>query len=309
MKTSLALLSTLLWSTAFATPITPPQRSSTPPDNEGQSTKSGYAPGVQVDPTAGIGLFGAGTLTGGILAHLATKKHYKNRMADVGDGAPASNPTPEGVKPAMSSSQLVDELRAARVAKEWRQIDQNIDEIIRAEKEGNMNLPGSLEQQLINRLLGYCAEARAVYSTHVTYRDLIERCKEKYGIDEGYPPGDDDGMRLARWGSAIQEQLEDLRQLRKQKVEKESYVVPAENENTGGGNPEKPVQISFAGKRITLPSSLAMDHRQVEQLNQQAQGTIKGWGKSLQNPASLIAPLASSLRSVKTAPKWNPVLH
>ncbi len=141
MKTTLPLLSTLLWSAAFAAPFASPQSATF--SDEDRRTKSGF--GITVDPVvagiSGLGLLG----TGAYIGHQRTKNQYERRIASLSGGAQAASPPPGGKE-------------AAELAEKYRQIDRNIDDFIGAEKSGKFDEYGETRQ--LERLLGYCVDAR-----------------------------------------------------------------------------------------------------------------------------------------------------
>ncbi|KAI9884606.1 MAG: hypothetical protein M1823_003593 [Watsoniomyces obsoletus] len=311
MKIQLALLSTLLWRTTFASPFASPQEFPAPDSEYTPSDSKEYV--ILTRPQAIAAAFGF-TVGGAGFGHLLTKAWSKRPGAGNGEsGTPVTGsggggtPGTGGGTPGTGGGSAVTGGGSADIGSGVGQsleerlaaIDRERDALLKEERKVDYNNP---EQQRtgVVRLSRLCVEAKSRLHgvTHtwdtVGILDAFTReCDQKYGVSDTLPPPTLD------LNEAIATEIRNIANVKHIRAEEEwKKAQAASSAGAGDGEQrkkEKPSQMSRVGKNMRMPL-LSVNQRQVEQWRQNVQQGGKDWGNSMKNPA-IGAQILNSIRS------------
>ncbi|KAI9884607.1 MAG: hypothetical protein M1823_003594 [Watsoniomyces obsoletus] len=371
MKSSLFLIPALL-SSAIARPTASPLAYTSAQDGGNAETSKVQRGETERDWLAVTGISTLMALSG-IGAHLLTKDHYKQKIKAM--EAPTPNPSTQP-PPSSPANQYPQKARPvsfeplnADIARQFQEIDRETEALRAAELESaddNESRAGK-----VMRLLTYCAETRRAIETafpragpRATFEQLIEQCKQEYGIrdlewfiltdvfisnelkmrntarknalnslaeraaqeagNDGETGGTTDPtnnnamdlLSSPAFASALKrvfpnevKQIDQARQrnLQFSRITANGASIGGDGarvKKSNGKNPNQLLQMSVAGRKLDLPSSLNVDKKQVNQWTQQAKDEVNHFFKTMQNPASY-AGAWTSLKSIRgqTVPK------
>ncbi len=132
---------------------------------------------------------------------------------------------------------------------------------------------------------------------------MKDHCRRKYKMDQDLQPG------KTVVAGAIARELETIREGEKKRAREDALKeIEASLPWPEDGRDEKknPMQMSLAGHKFGVPSSLSINQHQVQQWTQNAQQGVNQVSNAMQNPA-VLAPIWNSMRSAQTMPKLRAV--